>query len=591
MSPSVVAPFANLFNRLVAPSDTQPFNLSQLEEFPFSDWTSMQEFYQVYVNWYEGKPLNEQLIDAKTGAAVDRFPIKLNPIPGTCEKHAAVLLGNTLESIREGGLPVQFIPTIPTSGKSNKPAPKVKPDEAPKPMFSADEKKPSSLEARKAAKVDPQAEAEKQANAETAETISKAINKAFEYAGGGAMFVDAGITSQFMGGCVWKVHFDAENEEYPVQVEYVDPKEFFGIPKGNNHWELHDAWFVREISMQDAVARGYVWNQMDDRFYYVEHWTVDHVKVYINETVVQDEENVFGIVPFVYIPHIRVRSFIGKSLITEAVKGIIKEWNLRFGDVGDAVAEDSHAVLATVGVRGNLQETHLSDGRRVIHLGSKSGLGTNETDPNMFAVNTKSTSEPMIKFNQMLEGQYRKETKHPAVADGEDEGSQRSAATLTVRMWPLISHVELERINWTTGLTKLAFIILTFYSKKGLEGITEDMVKLPITIKWSTALPRDREALINELAIRKKNGMTSLHHILELLGDVVDIERELELLDEEADQAQMREMEKLEVEAKLNPKPDFGGGNKPKGNATGKNNAEKGDRSDSDGTSTLKKES
>jgi hypothetical protein len=95
----------------------------------------------------------------------------------------------------------------------------------------------------------------------------------------------------------------------------------------------------------------------------------------------------------------------------------------------------------------------------------------------------------MIKFNQMLEGQYRKETKHPAVADGEDEGSQRSAATLTVRMWPLISHVELERINWTTGLTKLAFIILTFYSKKGLEGITENIVKIPLVDRLKICKP------------------------------------------------------------------------------------------------------
>src|SRR5688572_4522882 len=104
-------PIVNLFNRLVAPSEITPFNLSRLANFPFTEWSSMQEYYLQLINWYEGIPLRERIVDSKTGQAVDKFPIKLNPIPRTCEKHAAVLLGNTLESIREGGLPVQFFPT------------------------------------------------------------------------------------------------------------------------------------------------------------------------------------------------------------------------------------------------------------------------------------------------------------------------------------------------------------------------------------------------------------------------------------------------------------------------------------------------
>lgn len=535
---SIAKPFANIFNRLVLPGETTPFNLSQLADFPFSDWTTMQEYYGVYIDWFAGKPLNETIVDTKTGQAVERFPIKLNPIPGTCEKHAAVLLGNTLESIREGGLPIQYIPTS--------------------------EKSP-----------------------EKAEVISQALNKAFEFAGGGAMFVDAGITSQYMGGCVWRVRFDAENMDYPVQVEYVDPVEFFGIPNGSNHWELHEAWFVREINLQDAKKRGYTWNEMDDRFYYVEHWTPNKVTIFVNDVVLTDEENVFGVVPFIYIPHIRVRGFIGKSLITETVKGIVREWNLRFADVGDAVADDSHSLLAARGVVGTLRETTISDGRKVILLGSKQGIGTNETDPDLIAVNTKSTSAPMITYNQMLEGQYRKESKHPAVADGEDEGSQRSAATLTVRMWPLIAHVELERINWTTGLLKLAKMILRFYSNKGLEGITEDMVKVPLTVKWSTSLPRDREALINELVMRKKNGMSSLRHILEMLGDIVDIDKELQMIEEEVAKAQEAEMKMVEATAAAKGVP---GDPKAKGNVKGKNNAEPGDKTDADASTNLKKE-
>jgi hypothetical protein len=137
-------------------------------------------------------------------------------------------------------------------------------------------------------------------------------------------------------------------------------------------------------------------------------------------------------------------------------------------------------------------------------------------------------------------------------------------------MWPLISHVELERINWTVGMAKLAKIILTFYAKKGLESITEDMIETNFTIKWSTSLPRDREALINELAIRKKNNMTSLKHILELLGDIEDVEREITEINKELDEQQKREMETMKAQAEA------------RGNALGKNNQEPGDKTNKD---------
>jgi len=148
----------------------------------------------------------------------------------------------------------------------------------------------------------------------------------------------------------------------------------------------------------------------------------------------------------------------------------------------------------------------------------------------------------------------------------------------------LISHVELERINWTTGLLKLARMILVFYAKKGAYDITEDMVSTEFTIKWSSSLPRDREALVNELAIRKKNGMTSLQHVLELLGDIVDVEAEIDLIVAEEDAKHARDMESMEKKASLT------GIGQGKGNAAGKNNQEKGDRSNTDASNNLRNE-
>jgi len=238
-------------------------------------------------------------------------------------------------------------------------------------------------------------------------------------------------------------------------------------------------------------------------------------------------------VPFVYIPHIRVRGFYGESIINKTIKGLIKEMNLRFADTGDAISDDSHSSLIGRNIRDSVTNLQLPDGKKAINIGGATGLGAGEKDPEIYAVNTKSASEPMLKFGEKLENLYRKEARHPAVADGEDEGSQRSSLTLTTRMWPLVAHVELERINWTTGLIKLAKIILVMCERQGVYGITKDHIdNYETNIKWALTLPRDRDELVNEVAIRKKNNLGSLYHLISLFDDVEDVDAEVARIEE-----------------------------------------------------------
>lgn len=481
-----------------------PFTLQTLEGFPYSDWMNQQERYAVLESWYSGKALDEKIQD-KAGNLIDKFPLKLNPIKNTCEKHASVLLGTTLESIRDEGVPVSFI----SEGEDE----------------------------------------------DAGKAVNQALINAFKGGGGGSLFVSNAILSQYLGGCVFGVAWKPGDEEHPVQTFAPLPTEFLGYPKGNNFWQLREAWFVREISWVDAKAYGYPVPELVQQaimpsdvknsgynYYYIEHWTDDEYSIQVNEMVISDTdedgtkvprsgENPFGIVPFIYIPHIRTKTFLGDSLITEAIKGIVKEMNARNADIGDAVKDDSHSIIAVRGVRGTIKAAKLPDGRTAVDLGSAAGIGTGETDPDMFAVRTQSAAAPQMDFVARLDTLYRVEAKHPAVADGLDEGSQRSSLTLTTRMWPLQSHVEMERIEWTTGLLALARIILIFCSIKGAYEISEEHLKISLIVKWPTMLPRDREELINEVAIRKKNKLGSRRHLIQLLGDTSNVDQEIAEID------------------------------------------------------------
>ncbi len=96
---------------------------------------------------------------------------------------------------------------------------------------------------------------------------------------------------------------------------------------------------------------------------------------------------------------------------------------MRIADIGDAVSEDSHNLIWGRNLKGAPQVVTLADGRQINSLGTNSGMAADQ-NPELKAENTHSASEPMLKLVQQIFDLYRYETNHPAVADGEDQGSQ-----------------------------------------------------------------------------------------------------------------------------------------------------------------------
>lgn len=464
------------------PFSSSPFSLKDQKGFPYIEWSNQKVIYNELKSWYTGEVLAEQITDQSTGKTTDRYPIKINPLKGTCAKHAAVLFGLTVDSMHLGGTSIQFIPDI----------------------------------------------ADKESREKSKEVLKK-VEKVLKKNNAGAIFIENGIVSQYMGGSVLAARWRPDILDCPIEISNPAPNEFFAIADGTNFYRLKEAWIVREIKYSEAKSYFPDIPASQRAFYYTEHWTVDEYEIAINGQTLKFGDtlakgpNPFGVVPMVYIPHIRDSGFMGKSLITESVKGVIREMNLRFADIGDAISADSHRQIASRNVSGNIKTIFLADGTRILDLGSSQGMDGKD-QPDLFAVNASSASEPMLKFAEELDAFYRRETDHPSVADGEDQGSQRSSLTLNTRMWPLVSHVELERSFWSIGLIAFAKIILKMMSIKGLDGVTEKDVETDIVIKWPPMLPRDREVLVNEVAIRSSSNIGSTRHLMSLFDDIEDPE-------------------------------------------------------------------
>jgi len=505
----------SFFQKTLGTIAAGPYSLQLERGFPYVSWYSQKTYYEDLRRWYRGDPLNEEI---KQGAqTAEKYPIKINPLKQTCRKHTAVLFGLNVDSMKMKNLPVSFIP----SGEKEK----------------------------------------KKRGKEVIEKVMKVMSRSNLT----STFISNGIISQYLGGSVLAAKWRPDlGEDGEIEITAPDPDEFVGVPDGANYFRLREGWIVREIDYLEA--RSYFPDLVSEDstiYYYTEWWTPTKYRIAINGRVIEkngeklEGKNPFGVVPMVYIPHIREGRFIGESLITEFVKGVIKEMNLRDTDIGDAVSEDSHTITAGRNMTSTPKYVALADGKRILDLGSSTGLS--EADkPDLWAVSVKSASEPMLKFADRLETMYRREVDHPAVADGEDQGSQRSSLTLNTRMWPLVSHVEMERANWSAGLSVFIEILIKMMAEKKLDGITKEDAQLSFITKWAPMLPRDRETLINEISLRASSEIGSKRHLMSLTDDIDDPDTEFERMVEEKKKI-------AEATAKDNPlggkdgKPGFGG--------------------------------
>lgn len=477
---------SSIFNYLgrISAKEAPQFSLNTIEGFPFEEFSSLQTKYTEAERWYSG----DVLADDKTtsGTKVDLYPLRVNPIPAIVQKHTFALFGE-----------------------------------------SSDDDKPL---------VYPKVSASSEAKKKLAEHVEDTLWQVWFENNGRALQLENGLRSQIYGGCIFRLHYDSTDfyRTIPLRIEAVHPRWFVGKPDFNDYWRFKEAWFVKPISIEDARDYGVVPESED--VWLIEKITPTTQEAWVNNQPARmlvgekwidfGKENPFGFVPVVYIPHIRTDSFYGENVF-DNVKSMIKEYNLRFADYGDAVNQDSHPDFAMKNIRGTPQPVKITRGVTAIDLGSSPSLGTNEKDPNLWSLRTPLASPTMSDLLHEIFDQIRRDAFLPKVADGEDEGSQRSGLTLAMRMLPLLWHAFLERTFWTVGLNILSRMMLKMLEIKGEAGITLIHATMRIKQEWATVLPRDREMLVNEAVLRKQANLGSIQTLLTLLGDVDDTKAEI----------------------------------------------------------------
>lgn len=460
------------------------FVLKDIEGFPYEEWSDLKSSYTEAEQWFTGVRLEK-----RNKKDQEMYPLKVNPMIGTCLKHAYMLFGEP----QDDGRPQVYS------------------------KLSGDDE-------------------------EAVTHAEETLRKVWQQSNGRATLIEAGILSQMYGGSIIKLNWngfdlDPLNDLNQCRLESVPAPQFFGIHYPGDYYRLKEAWIIKKISDSQARSLGYNATDYEDN-YHVEYWNERIFWQKINgqlltKTVNGEQyalggENEFGFVPIWYIPHLRVGTFFGINTF-DHILGLIKEINLRYADYGDAVNDDAHSTLVGVNISGSPQVKKIGGGMEYIDIGSARNITGNEPDPSLEEVSkTTKSSTAMKSLSDVLYDQYRRDAAHPAVADGEDEGSQRSGLTIAMRFYPMTSHVGMERYFWTPALDRINKAILKVLEVKGKGDIQEKHLKLDIKQKWAPMLPRDREADVREWVERASANIGSLETLLEQTGDIDDIPSELE---------------------------------------------------------------
>jgi hypothetical protein len=504
--PSIFSAVASTVTNILKISPVNASELYEVEGFPIAAFNEQQMKYIDYERWYSGENLDDT-VTGSSGKEIQAYPVKINPVKGAVHKHAQALFGQIAEDDR---------PLV---------VPKVSP------IFK-------------------ETDSEGEGASDKYDKLEQILHFMWYQNNGRSLQLEAGLASQIYGGCIFMLRWTPTQtwKPIPIEIQSIPAKFFYAIPDPSNPFLCYKAWIIKYISKEEAAIFGVTVDDGEEAAW-IEEWSAGSYKITINgklasmamidtngKTIQMDlgGANPWGFVPCVYIPHVRFGGFWGESLI-DGLEGLAKEINARSADIGDAVSQDSHSVMAMRNVSGNYPVMkQVAPGVSVLNLGANPALTGNEAQPDLFDVTTKSATETMGNFVGDLYQQFRRQAFIPAVADGEDEGSQRSALTLAVRFWPLVGHVMMERIFWTTGMNIFNQMILKALNvKSGFVGefaVSDEDLMVKMEQQWAPILPKDREAEVNEAVNRVVNNLGSPQTLMAHLGDIDDPEAEMKLI-------------------------------------------------------------
>lgn len=345
---------------------------------------------------------------------------------------------------------------------------------------------------------------------------------------------EIGLDMQRYGGGVVRVARDT-SKRFGVRLDRVPVHSFYPVWSPDNPDDLIEATVVERIT-PEAAKRIYGVTVEADAIR-VETWTKTTYRNEINGKVVSQYSgtNKWNKVPFVYIPRLRSDGYFGESL-TDDIMGAQDELNMRVADVGDWITYGAHPLKYGYNLPRDIDDPK----KFPFAPDALWDLGKTlpgQEPPHLALLEAENPiPEGAHRHIEFVLDWARHGGYSPAIAFGEDEGSQRSGVTLVIRMWPLTRAVKRSRNYLSGGIANVLDLIVRvaepfLQDSKDVMSTFRDSIVHP---NFAPILPRDRAEIVNEVVQRSSTSPKTISQErgMEMLGET-DIEREQQRIEEQ----------------------------------------------------------
>jgi len=350
-----------------------------------------------------------------------------------------------------------------------------------------------------------------------ASSMEEVLRLAWEEQGNDARADTASIDLMIYGGMVPKVYWDIVDKK--IRTDWLPPTYFAPRWHPMDVTRLQETYVIFDISREDArdiFSIDITGMPPDVRL--VERWTDKKFEITVEgQDVRKSSDNPMGFIPHVYIPRLRGADnygYFGLSVMADTMS-IQDEVNLRAADIGDGIAYSSHPIRWVVNYTGS---DNLEVGADALW---NLGISMGGREPKAGTLDVKTNYDQAMQYVKEVERFGRGSASLPAIAFGEDEGSQRSSLTLLVRYLPLTQEVNRERLHLKGGLKDWARKTLKLAARFGQYGASyeeEDVDERIINPTLAPILPESVEDIVSQWNIRISGGFGTPEQAYRALG-------------------------------------------------------------------------
>jgi hypothetical protein len=454
-----------------------------------NSWLGEIDIRQEYKSYFTGEIFNENIpSDSPTGEEAKLYPVGMNLVKTLCIIQADSMFGNWDESIVR-------------------------------------------VEPAQDSKVE---DAEKEASALAYKILSSS--------NASTLLWEIALDREIYGGAPIKIMPDLRVPGF-IRWTRVALDSFFPIWDPDDLEILLEAYIAVEMTREQALAK-YNYKTEKETVLRVEHWTRSEYTNTIDGLRIDEYSgrNPWGFVPFVYIPRLRSTNYWGDAL-TEEVKLVQDELNMRVADLGEAVNYNSHPIKWGYNLPKAFNSENYPVGPNTLwDMGKIIG---SSNPPFVGVLEAKNPlPEGSQNYIQFLFDWSLTSQNTPPIALGIEGTSQRTGISLEVKMYPLLRAITRSRSYMSAGILQALRYSALILNQKDIsvdlggpnKRALKKLINKELVVRYASIMPRDQASITDQIVkqLSTTPPVVSLESAAKDLGrGTAEVERIREMLSED----------------------------------------------------------